>query len=54
MSGPTAKPNERPIYKILVRPEPGVDTARALRRLLKVLLRRFRLKCISVEQVEQP
>ena len=51
---PAAKPNERPVFKLLLRPEPGVAGDRALRRVLKVLLRRFRLKCISVEEVQQP
>ena len=49
---PTPKANERPTYRLLLRPEPGVDGERALRRLLKIALRRFRLRCISIEQDE--
>jgi hypothetical protein len=47
-----AKMTERPVFNLL-RTKPSVDGERALRRALKVLLRRFLLKCIRVEQVEQ-
>ena len=30
-----SKANERPVYRLLLRPEPGVDAERALRWLLK-------------------
>ena len=40
----------RPIFVIKLRPEPGVDGVRALRRALKVLLRRFRLRCTDIRQ----
>jgi hypothetical protein len=46
---PTSKASERPLYKLVLRPERGVDAERALRRLLKIALRTFGLKCISVE-----
>lgn len=38
-----------PIFIIRLRPLPGVDGVRALRAALKVLLRQFKLKCLSVE-----
>ena len=43
----------RPVYRILLRAEPGVDAERALRALLKTALRRFGLRCLSVEEVPQ-
>jgi hypothetical protein len=43
--------NARPLYKLLLRPEPGVDPERALRHALKVLLRRFGLRAISAEEI---
>jgi hypothetical protein len=51
---PAVKANERPTFRLLLRPEPGVEPERALRWALKILPRRCRLKCISVERVEQP
>jgi hypothetical protein len=45
-----AAADERPVFILSLRPEPGVDATRALRWLLKIALRRFRLRCISVEQ----
>ena len=49
---PSAKASARPLYRLMLRPEPGVpDPDRALRQLLKLMLRRFKLKCISIEQV---
>ena len=40
---------KRPTYSIVVRPEPGVvDPERALRALLKLLLRRFGLRCVRL------
>ena len=41
--------SERPLFVLTLRPEPGVDGNRALRRFLKVALRSFRLRCISAE-----
>jgi hypothetical protein len=49
---PTSKANNRPLFRLLLRPEPDVvDAERALRRLLKIALRRRRLKYISIERV---
>jgi hypothetical protein len=42
---------ERPHFVLVLRPEPGIDGARALRRFLKVALRSFRLRCLSAEEV---
>ena len=39
-----------PIYVLTVRPLRGVDPVRALRGALKVLLRRFGLICISIQE----
>jgi hypothetical protein len=56
MTDAPAKASERPTYRLVLRPEPGVAAPdRALRHALKVLLRRFRLRCISAEEeVQQP
>jgi hypothetical protein len=48
---PASKASDRPTFRLLLRPEPGVDPTRALRRLLKALLRTFGFKCLSVEEV---
>jgi hypothetical protein len=37
---------------VLLRPLPGVDGTRALRRLLKLGLRVCRLRCVGVERCE--
>jgi hypothetical protein len=39
----------RPIYVIRLRAAPGVDGIRALRAFLKVALRRFGLRAVSVD-----
>jgi|GEM_PF-6551884 len=41
---------DRPVYKLSVRGEPGVDEIRALRWLLKSMLRRFGLRCIDIRR----
>jgi hypothetical protein len=41
------KPETRPIFALLLRPEPGTDSIRNLRLALKFLLRRFRLRAVS-------
>jgi hypothetical protein len=48
----TAAPQpERPVFILTLKAEPHcVDTDRMLRRALKVLLRRFGLRCVSVEE----
>jgi hypothetical protein len=40
----------RPIYMVHLRPEPGIEPYRARRGALKVLLRRFSLRCLSVTE----
>jgi hypothetical protein len=44
-----ADPNA-PIYILKLRPAPGSDHVKALRWALKILWRRFGLRCVSVEQ----
>jgi hypothetical protein len=46
------RPEQRPTFVLTLRPEPGVDGTRALRRFLKVALRSFRLRCISANEVQ--
>jgi hypothetical protein len=47
-----ARPGEeRPVFVIRLRPEKGVDGHRALRAVLKVLLRRFGLRAVSAVAV---
>jgi len=40
--------NKRIIYVLKLRALPGVDAIRALRPVLKKLLRQYGLKCVSV------
>lgn len=40
--------SERQQFRLTVRAEPGVDEMRALRALLKTMLRRFGLRCIDI------
>ena len=47
-AAPAPKANERPAYRLLLRPEPRVDGERALKALLKYSLRRLGLRCVSV------
>jgi hypothetical protein len=42
--------SRRPIYVLHLQPAQGADDIRMLRAALKVLLRRFQLCCISVEE----
>jgi hypothetical protein len=39
---------ERPAFTIVLRPEPGVDGTRALRRLLRYALRVCGLRCVRI------
>jgi hypothetical protein len=39
-----------PIFLVRLRALPGVDAVQSLRAALKVLLRRFGLQCVSVEE----
>ena len=50
---PEATTGERPVYRLLLKPEPRVDGIRALRALLKLALQRLGLRCISIEEVRQ-
>jgi hypothetical protein len=44
---------ERPCYKLILRPELGdVPEINRLRSLLKALLRGYRLRCLSVEEIK--
>jgi hypothetical protein len=38
---------ERPVYVLRLRPEPGIDGARALRFALKRLLRDYGMRCLG-------
>jgi hypothetical protein len=44
---------ERPTYRITLRPGPNIDGVKAIRRGLKILGRRLGLTAISVEEVRQ-
>lgn len=49
----TSRPSQdRPVYVIRVRPEPGVDATRALRHFLKRALRSYGLRCVAPLDVE--
>jgi hypothetical protein len=51
MVEPSGKRGEQPVYVIRLRPERQVvDPVKALRRALKVLLRRCGMRAVSVEQ----
>jgi hypothetical protein len=41
---------DRPTYTLRVRPEPHVDPIKALRALLKAMLRTYGMKCISADE----
>ena len=38
-----------PVFLVRLRALPGVDAVRALRVVLKTLLRKYGLKCLSIE-----
>lgn len=43
--------NDRPVFVVVLRPERGVtDPARMLRGALKILLRRFGLRCVDFRE----
>ena len=42
-----------PIFTLRLSPEPGTEPIPALRQLLKALLRRYRLRCLSITE-ERP
>jgi hypothetical protein len=41
----------RSIFVLRLRPEKGIDPIRALRNVLKELLRRHGMKCTSIDQI---
>jgi len=44
---------KRPAFAIIIRAEPGVDPARALKPFLKAALRRFGPRCVSLAPVDE-
>ena len=42
-----------PVYRIEVRPEPGVDGIQALRAALKALLRSYGLRAVAVVELDE-
>jgi hypothetical protein len=46
--------DQQVIFVLRLVPKPGVDGIKALRAVLKILLRRFGLRCISIKQDERP
>lgn len=57
MSGPSkgreprrARPEQRPTFVLTLQAMPGTAGLRALRWVLKVLLRKHKLRCISIEE----
>jgi hypothetical protein len=42
----------RPSYRLVLRAEPNTDGVLALRGFLKLALRRFGLRCITVEEIK--
>src|SRR5262245_23332394 len=53
MSGRPHQP-DRPTFTLKLRAEPGVEAVPALRRMLKVALRRWGLRALSVESEAGP
>jgi hypothetical protein len=49
----TMSARPRPIFVIALRPEPRVDGIRALRAGLKVLKRRYGLKCVTINTTKR-
>jgi hypothetical protein len=45
-----AAAKDRPIFTLQIRPQPHVEAIRALRKALKILLRDFGLRCITIEE----
>jgi hypothetical protein len=48
-----AKVDERPIFEVRFRPEPGIDGPRAFKSLLKFALRKYGLRVVTMRE-EQP
>ena len=49
-----AQERERGLFLLTLRPEPGVDPIKALRHVLKNLLRRYGLKCVDLQELKPP
>ena len=50
----TKRPSERrPIFVVRLRAEQGIDGIRALRAVLKSLLRRHGLRCLSAREADR-
>ena len=47
---PASSKHERPIFVLALRPEPRVDSIRALRGALKMLKRRFGLRAVTIRE----
>jgi hypothetical protein len=45
------KPIGGPTFVVTLRAAPGTDAIRALRWALKLLLRKFGLRCVSIEEL---
>lgn len=43
----------RPIFVIALQAKPGVDSIRALRAALKLLGRRYGLKCVTIREARK-
>ena len=41
-------------YRMRLRPRPGTDAIRNLRRALKMLLRRYGLQAVEIEEIKPP
>jgi len=50
ISHPHHRQDPRPTYALTLRAEPGVDAVRALRAVLKNMLRRYGLRCLSAHE----
>lgn len=51
----SSEANQRPVFRVRLRPEPHVtDAIRNLRALLKAALRRFGMRAVDVVQEEEP
>jgi hypothetical protein len=44
------KPNDRPTYVVVLRPEPNIDGSRALRAALKFMLRKYGLRVVRMRE----
>jgi len=47
------QPCGRPTYALKLRAEPGVDAIHALRAVLKTMLRRYGLRCLSAYEINE-